>query len=418
MFVLRIIILLIRKRWWLILIGWEGLGLTSFWLVAFYRRWVAHNGRILTFITNRVGDICLIFRGIYWASFYINFVSIRALVILMLALITKSSQYPFISWLPAAINAPTPIRALVHSRTLVTAGLFLALKFKWISLGFFGRIFSFFVGLFTLLLGRWAALKEGDLKKIVAFSTIRQLGLLLWFFSRGSLILVLFHLVSHAFFKRRLFVGVGTIIFYGFRDQRKSVLSSVQLNSCSQISWLYLTLLNLSSIPFLVGFYSKEAAGFCLLSNFSWGAVLMFWLALRITLSYSFRLFFRFSTKGGFILKDQKRLIILVLSSTLMVLPLLTLGFVWRFNLLLPSLGLVNWGAVLMILILGAFFYQNFFIFYFITSFLKLVILWVKGLIFQIDSVIHLVLIYVFTLVSINWKIWTLFLSFLVLSFL
>ena len=260
--------------------------------------------------------------------------------------------------------------------------------------------------------------KRRGSKKIVAFSTIRQLGLLLWFFSRGSLVLVLFHLVSHAFFKSRLFVGVGTLIFYGFGDQRKGILNSVQLNSCSQVSWLYLTLLNLSSIPFLVGFYSKEAAGFCLLSNFSWGAIIIFWLALRITLSYSFRLFFRFSVKGNFVLKDQKRLTMLVLSSILIVFPLLVLGFIWRFNLLLPSLGLINWGVILIILGLGAFFYQNFFIFYFITSFLKLVILWLKNLVLQIDSIFHLVLIYVLTLVFIDWKIWTLFLSFLVLSFL
>lgn len=110
----------------------------------------------------------------------------------------------------------------------------------------------------TLLVGSWAALKETDLKKIVAFSTMSQLGLLFWIFSRGSLSLVLFHLVSHAFFKRRLFIGVGTMIFCGFRDQSKGVLSSLYLNLTSQVSWLYLTLFNLSSFPFLVGFYSKE----------------------------------------------------------------------------------------------------------------------------------------------------------------
>jgi NADH:ubiquinone oxidoreductase subunit 5 (subunit L)/multisubunit Na+/H+ antiporter MnhA subunit len=142
-------------------------------------------------------------------------------------------------------------------------------------------------------------------------------------FARGSLVLVLFHLISHAFFKRRLFIGVGTMIYYGFRDQRKRVLRRRFLNSCSQVSWLYLTLLNLSSFPFLIGFYSKERAVGRILINQPLVIVVFFWLRLSMTLAYSFRLFKRVSSRGSFKLMEGLSLRFVLLGSLCILLPLL-----------------------------------------------------------------------------------------------
>jgi len=122
-------------------------------------------------------------------------------------------------------------------------------------------------------------------------------------------------------------VGVGTIIFHGFGNQNKNILRSNQLNLVSQVSWLYLTLLNLSSLPFLVGFYSKEAGAFNLLKNQTYRIIFVFWLALSLTLAYAFRLFKRISLKGNNFSRNLSLKIILV-SSGLMLFPLLFLGFI------------------------------------------------------------------------------------------
>jgi len=335
-----------------------------------------------------------------------------------MAILTKSSQYPFISWLPAAINAPTPISALVHSRTLVTAGLFLALKFKWVILGSWVLLISGLVGIMTLLVGSWAALWEADLKKIVAFSTIRQLGFLLWIFSNGSLILVLFHLVSHAFFKRSLFIGVGTIIFQRFGDQSKRVLRAPHLNSIRQISWLYLTLLNLSSFPFLVGFYSKEENVLSLIRNQTFCYIRFLWVSLRLTLAYSYRLFKGGSLFGVFKIRENKSFSFIIFGASFIIFPLLFLGWVWSLNLFLPQLGLSTWGVSLLVLLLGAILNLNFSIFYFIINFLKISLSFLKMGALNLESFFHFYYLLHLPAVILKWNRWVILLRVFLFFFL
>ncbi len=306
LFVLSILILLIRKSWWVLFLGWEGLGLTRFWLVAFYTRWVAHNGRILTFLTNRLGDTCLIVVSLYWLRDLIFQQQIKFNLCLWLLLFTglwtKRAQYPFIRWLPAAISAPTPVSALVHSSTLVTAGLYLLIKFNWVKI--FTARARWWLGTLTLIVGSWAALLDLDLKKVVAFSTLRQLGLIFLLFSSKRLCVIIYHIITHAFFKRSLFICVGVIITISYSTQSAHLYSSFNINSLTHFSWFVLTLINLTALPYIRGFYSKENRMSQTLSFITGSITVLLFILLSLTFLYRWRILIRLS------LKDTKNIIL------------------------------------------------------------------------------------------------------------
>ena len=131
LFVLRIVLLRASRGWISIFVAWDGLGITRFFLVIYYCNWDSISGAMVTVITNRLGDVILFIVVVYLLVEIKNINSfIIPMGILLLAAITKSAQVPFRSWLPKAIAAPTPVRRLVHRRTLVTAGLFLITKFE------------------------------------------------------------------------------------------------------------------------------------------------------------------------------------------------------------------------------------------------------------------------------------------------
>lgn len=144
-------------------------------------------------------------------TFY-NFV-IFAGVSVMVGAITKRAQVPFSAWLPAAMAAPTPVSSLVHSSTLVTAGVYLLVRFyPSLRVHSYFCYFLFYVGVITCLIARFSALYENDLKKIVALSTLSQLGVIVMALGLGFPMLRFFHLITHALFKALLFVCAGTII--------------------------------------------------------------------------------------------------------------------------------------------------------------------------------------------------------------
>jgi NADH-ubiquinone oxidoreductase chain 5 len=134
---------------------------------------------------------------------------------------TKSAQIPFSAWLPAAIAAPTPVSTLVHSSTLVTAGVYVLYRFSGlISLELI--VVLIFFSIITLIIAGLRAILEVDIKKVIALSTLRQLGVMILAISLGIKIIALFHLVVHAFFKALIFMCVGAVIFYrgGVQDGR------------------------------------------------------------------------------------------------------------------------------------------------------------------------------------------------------
>jgi len=218
-FVIRIFILLYAGSIVVGLVGWEGLGISRFFLVAFRRSRSRLSGANITIITNRIGDIgyLLAIRYIWQSGF-----SAVWCVSLLLAALTKRSQYPFSSWLPAAMAAPTPVSRLVHSSTLVTAGIFLLLRH-----GFAGFTLLSLVGSLTMVGGGIVALLGQDAKKIVALSTLSQLGLITYSLAMCSELLTLNHLLVHAYFKRLLFMCVGVLIHSTFGTQESRIGSDM-----------------------------------------------------------------------------------------------------------------------------------------------------------------------------------------------
>jgi len=198
------------------LIGWDLLGVTSFFLVIYYKNRKSLGSGMLTALSNRVGDaLFLIILGLRLS--HAGGLSHLQLICLIALAITKRAQYPFSSWLPAAIAAPTPVRCLVHSRTLVTAGVYVLLRYnphesQWLIVA----------GSVTILIAGICACAETDVKKIIALSTLSQLGVMMVALGLTLKELCFFHLITHALFKALLFLCIGVFIHntFGGQDDR------------------------------------------------------------------------------------------------------------------------------------------------------------------------------------------------------
>jgi NADH-ubiquinone oxidoreductase chain 5 len=180
-------------------------------------------------------------------------------LLLSLAALTKSAQVPFSSWLPAAIAAPTPVSALVHSSTLVTAGIFLIIRLRYsFPLREGVCIILLLTGSTTCLLGGWAATLENDIKKIIALSTLRQLGVIVFCLGLNFPSLRLFHLYTHALFKALLFLAAGHILILTFGSQDIRNIGGVGVLVPLTCVIFNISRLCLMGGPFLRAFYSKH----------------------------------------------------------------------------------------------------------------------------------------------------------------
>lgn len=244
--------------------------MTSFLLVVFFQNKNSTNAGLLTIFTNRLGDVLIV--GAIRLILSSN--SLRVLggrvsgrvlpevlsVMIVLAAFTKRAQIPFSRWLPAAIAAPTPVSSLVHSSTLVTAGVYLLFRFK--DTLRFARdlrpVMLLMVGSLTIVMAGCAGICEDDLKKIVALSTLSQLGLIISCLGLCAPQLAFFHLLSHAYFKALLFMTTGSMIHSlgGYQDLR--VVSLPVRGSLKTGSLLMVSNISLIGLPFLRGFYSKD----------------------------------------------------------------------------------------------------------------------------------------------------------------
>lgn len=263
MFVFSIILIIIRPNIVRIIFGWDGLGLVSFCLVVYYQNYRSYNSGILTVLINRVGDVMiLIIIGIIiiygsWNIFFIK--NIRLIIFfLIVAGITKRAQIPFSVWLPRAMAAPTPVSALVHSSTLVTAGVYLLIRFnRYLIIREFRKILII-LSVLTIFISGLIANFEFDLKKIIALSTLRQLGLMIIILSVGFPILSYYHLLTHAIFKSLLFMRAGVIIHRIINNQDIRMIGGLNEFIPFTIYRFNLTLIALCGFPFIAGFYSKD----------------------------------------------------------------------------------------------------------------------------------------------------------------
>ena len=262
MFVFRIIFLVYRSNFVVFILGWDGLGGTSYFLVIYYFSFKSLNSGILTAASNRLGDGFLLVlislfltRETLLYSHESNFHYLPSLLVLATA-ISKSAQYPFCSWLPAAMAAPTPVRALVHSSTLVTAGVVMMLRFESNVPGITIKVLGV-IAISTILLASLSATVNIDRKKIIALSTLRHLGVMMVAIGRRLVLLGVFHLMSHAIFKALLFMVVGFLIHARISNQDFRLLTQSQ-SSRVKLVMVAICCYAISGAPFTSGYFSKD----------------------------------------------------------------------------------------------------------------------------------------------------------------
>nr|QBZ38115.1 NADH dehydrogenase subunit 5 [Malaxella flava] len=283
-----------------LMIGWDGLGLVSYCLVIYYQNSLSLSSGYLTLFINRLGDLFLIFciawcfnYGCWHYIFIYSFYNLNywLLIFLILACLTKSAQFPFSSWLPAAMAAPTPVSSLVHSSTLVTAGVYLIIRFNMF-LDCYIHFFLMNISLLTILLSGFGAIYENDLKKIVAFSTMGQLGLMIFIINMGCEYLGFIHMLIHAVFKSLLFLCSGFFIYGYLGVQDIRFMGNISIQSPLIGSCFLISLFSLCGLPFYSGFFSKDfIIELVILSQVNFFYFLTFFFSIYLTLVYCIRLF-------------------------------------------------------------------------------------------------------------------------------
>lgn len=266
LFVISIGLLIIRPNFLLMILGWDGLGVISFLLVIYYNNFRSLTSGLVTVYLNRFGDYFMILSfwiffgelSFYLNSFYFSRFVFFSVFFILLARITKRAQLPFSSWLPAAIAAPTPVSSLVHSSTLVTAGVYVMIRYFYLSELSFLINLLIWISLLTCLGAGIIACYENDLKKLVAMSTLSQLGLIIFVYSLGEVFYRYYHIVCHALFKALLFLGCGLCIMYIYGSQESRFIMNLGSLVFSNSVFIFISVLSLMGFPFLTGFYSKD----------------------------------------------------------------------------------------------------------------------------------------------------------------
>ena len=303
-------------------LGWEGIGLCSYLLISFWNTRVqANKSALKALIVNRIGDFGFLcgllilfyfFRTVDFSivfllsaffqdiTFYILGFSISILNIicffLFIGSMGKSAQIGLHTWLPDAMEGPTPVSALIHAATLVTAGVFLIIRCS--PLFEFAQILLIFImviGGITAFFSATIAITQDDIKKVIAYSTCSQLGYMIFICGLSEYNLSLFHLINHAFFKALLFLGAGSVIhaLSGEQDMRK--FGGLTKIIPYTYSMLLIGFLALSGFPFLSGFYSKDLILEMSFSKYSIGGIFSYWigtLSAGLTAFYSFRVLY------------------------------------------------------------------------------------------------------------------------------
>ena len=323
LFTFSMLALVVSDNFLQLFFGWEGVGLCSYLLIGFwYKKESANNAAIKAFIVNRVGDFGLAI-GIFLIFFYfgtINFKEVFDLapqfleknlvflgfesslitlicIFLFIGAMGKSAQFLLHTWLPDAMEGPTPVSALIHAATMVTAGVFLVVKCS--------PLFEYsqtalnlvtIVGMTTAIFAASVALVQNDIKKIVAYSTCSQLGYMFFAAGVGAYNVAMFHLFTHAFFKALLFLGSGSVI-HAFKDEQDiRNMGGVRKKLPYTYIFMLIGTLALTGFPFLSGFYSKDAIiEFAYLKTSSLGnyAASVGIFTAFLTSIYSWRLFFK-----------------------------------------------------------------------------------------------------------------------------
>ena len=275
LFTFMMIILVTGNNYLLMFVGWEGVGVCSYLLVSFwFTRIAANQSSISAFLTNRVGD-CLLTLGMltmlwslgnldYASTFslipYINETTISIIgLCLLIGAMAKSSQLGLHVWLPMAMEGPTPVSALIHAATMVTAGVYLLIRSSpLIEYSSTLLLLCLWLGAITTVFSSLVGLFQQDIKKIIAYSTMSQLGMMVIAIGLSSYNLALFHLINHAFYKGLLFLGAGAVIHAIADNQDLRKYGGLRLFLPLTYSVILMASLSLVAFPFMTGFFSKD----------------------------------------------------------------------------------------------------------------------------------------------------------------
>ena len=361
LFVFNMLVLVMGANFLMLFFGWEGVGLCSYLLIGFWYSNVDYGKAARkAFIMNRIGDLGLllglflivkqfgsldydiVFAKVQLQQFNPEMVN-AICILLFIGAMGKSAQIPLYTWLPDAMAGPTPVSALIHAATMVTAGIYLVVRCHILyDFSVPAREFIMWIGLATSILAALIGLKQNDIKKVLAYSTVSQLGLMFIALGVGAYSAAMFHLITHAFFKALLFLGSGSVIHAmgGEQDIRK--MGGLK-KSMPITYWTFLLgTLAICGTPFFSGFFSKDEI---LASAFSHNTIV--WaLALGsalITCIYMFRVFM-VTFLGGFRgTEEQKHH--LHESPALITIPLLVLAVLSVFGGVLNLPHLLTHGA-------------------------------------------------------------------------
>ena len=365
LFTFSMLCLVVSDNFLQLFFGWEGVGLCSYLLIGFwFKRETANNAAIKAFIVNRVGDFGLAI-GIF-IIFYLfgtlNFDEIFSLVpeftknnlsifggefnvislicvFLFIGAMGKSAQFLLHTWLPDAMEGPTPVSALIHAATMVTAGVFLIVRCSPIfEYSQFAMNLIAIVGMITALFAASVALVQNDIKKIIAYSTCSQLGYMFFAAGVGAYHIAMFHLFTHAFFKALLFLGAGSIIHAFQEEQDITKMGGVWKKIPYTMVLMLIGTLALTGFPFLSGFYSKDAIiEFAFLKGTSVGyyASSVGVFTAFLTAIYSWRLFFKtffgkYNNKLIPIEKTHESPMIMIIPLIILAIGALSAGYLFK----------------------------------------------------------------------------------------
>jgi len=275
LFTFMMIILVTANNYLLMFVGWEGVGVCSYLLVNFwFTRIAANQSSISAFLTNRVGDAFLTVGMfvIIWSFGNLDYSTVFSLapyfneniitiigICLLIGAMAKSSQVGLHVWLPMAMEGPTPVSALIHAATMVTAGVYLLMRSSpLIEYSSTVLILCLWLGAITTVFSSLIGLFQQDIKKVIAYSTMSQLGMMVIAVGLSCYNIALFHLVNHAFYKALLFLGAGSVIHSVADNQDFRKYGGLRPFLPLTYSVMLIASLSLVAIPFMTGFYSKD----------------------------------------------------------------------------------------------------------------------------------------------------------------
>ena len=295
-FVFSMLVLVMSSNFLIMFLGWELVGLSSYLLISFWSsKTSAAKAGNKAFILNRIGDFGFLVGLMFILNTFKSFdfqevlhkandTPVNTITVITLFLILgafgKSAQFPLFSWLPDAMEGPTPASALIHAATMVTAGVFMLVRIS--PLLQYSETTSFVVlviGLLTALISAFSAINQYDIKKVLAYSTISQLGFMFIAIGVGAYVAAVFHLLTHAFFKALLFLGAGAVIEALHHEQDIRNMGGLRKKMPLTAGMMGVGTLAISGIPPLAGFWSKDEI---LASIFSKGGVYLGFWALTL----------------------------------------------------------------------------------------------------------------------------------------